>query len=85
MSYSTSPFAASPLHVTSSDAPYGLQLGMEFRAFNDQVRPLPLPQHMSISAKVTIHTQEEAKGVIAELRAVADAIEAYAPKLTESV
>lgn len=83
MSYTTSVFSACPLSVTSSDAPYGLQLGMEFRAFDDQLHPLPLPQHMRISAKVTVCTQKEAEGIVAELRAVADAIEAYAPKLRE--
>jgi hypothetical protein len=83
MSYRTNTFAHTPLRVSTSDAPYGLQLELAFTAFNDRIRPQSLPQHLTIDARVTLFTQEEATATVAELRSMADAIEAYAPKLKE--
>jgi len=81
MSYRTPAFFLTPLKVSSSDAPYGLQLELGFTAFNDRLAPQSLPQHINISAKITLFTQEEALASVVELRALANAIEDYAPRL----
>ena len=83
MTYSTSPFSAIPIRVSSADAPYGIQLEFSFRSFNGEVLPASCPQHLGITGNLTLLTREVATRAVAELRALADSIEAFIPKLTE--
>ena len=83
MTYSTSPFSPIPFRVASADAPYGIAVEIGFRAFNGEVVPASTPQHLGVTSRVTLHTQEVAAHAVAELRALAHSIEAYIPNLAE--
>lgn len=81
MSYRTSPFSPLALRVSSSDAPYGLQLEMAFKTFNGEVLPATCQQHLEVSSRITLRSREAARQAVSELRALADAVEAYIPNL----
>lgn len=82
MTYFTSPFSRLPFRVRTSDAPYVVNLEISFRAFNGDTLSSDESQFSCISATIHIRTQEAARGVVDELRAAADSIEAFLPNIT---
>ena len=81
MTYETNPFSRLPIKVITSDAPYRIQLEVGLNQCLDMPTVEDTYQALRIQATVHVHSRKEALGLAAELRAAADSIEAFAPKM----